>query len=229
MCTPRAKIVNVSTVGNYWERRLGRQGALTASAVAITAAVYAMTPPPDTRHRLSLATAYAALMFLAVSLGIGPWRVMKRRPNPVSDDIRRDIGIGAGILALLHTCIGLTVHLRGRMWMYFLRRLHPPALQNTKFGFANYAGAVAAIVFVILLAISNDVSLRKLGLRRWKSTQRWAYAAFVVTVAHGVAYQLVEKRHVPWVAFFWTVTGIAVLLQGAGFVLVRRAGRGDAA
>lgn len=209
-------------MGSYWKRRQPRQGLLAAAAVAITAAAYAMTPPPDTRHRLSLATAYAALVFLVVSLGIGPWRVLRRQANPVSEDFRRDLGIGTGILALLHTGVGLTVHLRGRMWMYFLRRLHPPAVQNTTFGFANYTGAVAAILFLVLLAISNDVSLRRLGLRRWKAVQRWAYAAFALTVAHGVAFQAVEKRHVPWVVFFWAVIGSAILLQLAGFALVRR-------
>lgn len=175
------------------------------------------------RHRLSLATAYAALVFLTVSLAVGPWRVLRRRTNPVSYDFRRDLGIIAGVLALLHTGIGLTVHLRGRMWMYFLRRLHPPAVQNTKFGFANYVGALAAIVFIVLLAISNDVSLRRLGIGRWKAIQRWAYGAFALTVVHGVAYQLVEKRHLPWLAFFWAVTGSAVLLQMTGFVLLKRA------
>lgn len=214
--------VSTAGPGSYWKRRLTRQALLIAAAVAITAAAYAMTPPPDTRHRFSLATAYAALVFLGVSLAIGPWRVLRRQPNPVSEDFRRDLGIGTGILALLHTGVGLTVHLRGRMWMYFLRRLHPPAVQNTTFGFANYAGAVAAILFLILLAISNDVSLRGLGLRRWKAVQRWAYAAFALTVAHGVAFQVVEKRHAPWVAFFWAVIASAIVLQLAGFVLVRR-------
>ncbi|HEV2277019.1 MAG TPA: hypothetical protein VGS02_02515 [Acidobacteriaceae bacterium] len=214
--------MSTAGIGSYWKRRLTRQGLLTVAAVAVTAAAYAMTPPPDFRHRFSLATAYAALVFLAVSLAIGPWRVLRRQPNPVSEDFRRDLGIGTGILALLHTGVGLTVHLRGRMWMYFLRRLHPPAVQNTTFGFANYVGAVAAILFLILLAISNDVSLRGLGLRRWKAAQRWAYAAFGLTVAHGVAFQVVEKRHVPWVAFFWAVIASAIVLQLAGFVLVRR-------
>lgn len=171
---------------------------------------------------MSMGTAYAALVFLAVSLGIGPWRVLRRRPNPVSFDLRRDVGIWAGMLALLHTGIGLTVHLRGRMWMYFLRRLHPPAIQNTQFGFANYVGAAAALLFVLLLAISNDVSLRKLGLRRWKSVQRWVYVAFALTVAHGVAFQLVEKRPASWLAFYWAVIACAVVLQTAGFLLVRR-------
>jgi sulfoxide reductase heme-binding subunit YedZ len=72
------------------------------------------------------------------------------------------------LIALFHTGVGLTVHLRGRMWMYFLKRLHPPRLQTTQFGFASYTGLVAALLFLALLLVSNDVSLRSLGIKRWR-------------------------------------------------------------
>ena len=81
-----------------------------------------------------MASAYAGLFFLAASLSLGPWNVLRRKPNPVSSDLRRDVGIWAGVLALIHTAVGLTVHLRGRMWMYFFKGLHPLRLQNTSFG-----------------------------------------------------------------------------------------------
>jgi sulfoxide reductase heme-binding subunit YedZ len=69
------------------------------------------------------------------------------------------VGIWTGILAIVHTAIGLTVHLRGRMWMHFFKQLHPLRFQNTQFGFANFTGLVAALLFLMLLAISNDLSL----------------------------------------------------------------------
>ena len=86
----------------YWIRRSKRHVALAAIAILITFLAYAATPPPDVRHRLSMATAYAGLIFLAASLWIGPWNVLRRRPNPVSFDLRRDVGIWTGILAILH-------------------------------------------------------------------------------------------------------------------------------
>uniref|UniRef100_E6PXX1 Ferric oxidoreductase domain-containing protein n=1 Tax=mine drainage metagenome TaxID=410659 RepID=E6PXX1_9ZZZZ len=86
--------------------------------------------------------------------------------------------------------------------MYFFKQLHPIRLQNTQFGFANFVGLAATLLFVILWAISNDLSLRTLGTRRWKSLQRWTYVAMGLTAAHGIAYQLVEKRHLPWVLIF---------------------------
>jgi sulfoxide reductase heme-binding subunit YedZ len=199
-------------------RRINRHVALALGAAAIVAAAYAATPPPDQRHRLSMATAYAALVFVAASLWLGPWNVLRRRPNPVSFHLRRDVGIWAGLLALLHTGIGLTVHLRGRMWMYFFRKLHPLSLQKTLFGFANYTGLVAALLFLMLLLLSNDISLRSLGTRKWKWLQRWIYLAFGLTIAHSIAYQVVETRHLAWVVVFAACVLGVIAVQIAGFV-----------
>jgi sulfoxide reductase heme-binding subunit YedZ len=207
---------------SYWLRRTKRHLVLLVLASAITWAAYAATPPPDIRHRLSMSTAYTSLAFLAITLVLGPWNILKRGPNPVSFDLRRDLGIWAGIFAILHTAVGLTVHLRGRMWMYFFRKLHPLALQNTQVGFANYTGLAAALLFLMLLVLSNDVSLRALGTRSWKSAQRWIYVAFGLTIVHGVAYQLIEKRHLPWSIIFGTVTVLAFTIQFFGFVRMRK-------
>lgn len=157
---------------------------------------------------------------LSVSLWLGPWNVLRRRPNPTSFDLRRDVGIWAGILAIVHTAIGLTVHLRGRMWMYFFKGLHPFRLQNTQFGFANFTGLGASLLFLMLLAISNDLSLRTLKARRWKSLQRWTYVAFVLTGAHGIGYQLIEKRHVSWVLIFAAIMTVIAAAQFLAFVQV---------
>jgi len=206
----------------YWVNRTKRHCLLAMSAVVLTAAAYLATPPPDFRHRFSMATAYASLAFFVVSLWLGPWNVLRRRPNPVSFDLRRDIGIWAAVLALVHTVVGLTVHLRGRMWMYFFKRLHPLTIQNTEFGFANFVGLGAALLFLILLAISNDLSLRRLGVTRWKAIQQWAYVTFGLTIAHGHAYQMIEKRKVPWVIVFACLSVAAVVIQTIGWTVKRQ-------
>jgi sulfoxide reductase heme-binding subunit YedZ len=164
-----------------------------------------------------MASAYSALAFLVVSLCLGPWNVLRSRPNPISFDLRRDVGVWAGLLALFHTGVGLTVHLRGRMWMYFLKRLHPPVLQSTLFGVANYTGLITAMLLLLLLLISNDLSLRTLGVRRWKNLQRFSYFAFVFTGAHGVAYQLIEKRRFPWVLVFGLMMLVSITIQASAF------------
>jgi sulfoxide reductase heme-binding subunit YedZ len=68
--------------------------------------------------------------------------------------------------------------------------------------FSNYTGLATAMVLLLLLLISNDISLRKLGIKRWKALQRFSYLAFALTMAHGAAYQLVEKQHRGWVFAF---------------------------
>lgn len=206
----------------YWARRVKRHFMLAAAALAMAWLAYLAVPGSDFRHRVSMGTAYSGLALLALCLSLGPWRALRSRANPVSFDLRRDVGVWAGILAILHTAVGLTVHLRGRMWMYFFRDLHPLRIQNTKFGLANYLGLAAALLFLTLLAISNDLALRKLKSRKWKWLQRWAYVAALLTVVHGVLFQSVEGRQFPWLVAFWIIVLAATGFQVAGFFAVRR-------
>lgn len=199
-----------------------RHWMLAAVALCLGWMIYSRFPSSDLRQRISLASAYVALIYLVFSLALGPYRVWRKIPNPVSFDLRRDVGIWTGLLATSHTAVGLTVHLRGRMWMYFLERLHPIAIQKSWFGFANYSGAVAALVFVLLLAISNDLSLRKLGTARWKSIQRWSYVASGLTIAHGLAFQFVEKRKTGWVTVLMLMAALAIAFQVAGYLRISR-------
>jgi sulfoxide reductase heme-binding subunit YedZ len=218
------------TRGSYWGRRLRRHALLGSLSLAVTAIVAAMDRSPQTVHRLSMGTAYAALLLLVVSLAIGPLRVLRSRPNPVSTDLTRDVGIWAGATGLLHVVLGLQVHMRGRFWLYFV---YPPdqphrlPLRHDSFGAANWTGLGATAVLVLLLAISNDVALRRLGAKRWKALQRWSYAAALLTLVHGVVFQVIEKRRLPYVSMLGGLTAAALLLQAAGFLRVRsRAGRG---
>ncbi len=133
----------------------------------------------------------------------------------MSFDLRRDLGIWAGIMALLHTGIGLNVHLRGRPWLYFIDQHHQ--LRHDLFGIGNDTGLLAALLFLLLLAISNDLSLRRLGTSTWKSLQRWTYMAVALTLIHAVAYQVVEKRQAAYDALLWSTIAMAAVLQLAGW------------
>lgn len=210
-------------LSRYWISRIHRHLRLALIAVVLQASFYLLTPPPDVRHRASLSSAYVALAFLAWSLLLGPLNLLRRRSNPISFDLRRDVSIWAGIFALIHTAIGLTVHLRGRMWMYFFSKLHPLKLQDTQFGFANYSGLIAALLLAGLLLISNDLSLRSLGTKRWKTLQRMSYFAFALTLAHSLAYQRIENRKLLWLAVFWITVAFAATMQLAGFLRRRSA------
>ncbi len=161
----------------------------------VTAAVvwlfYATRPYPDVITRLSFSTAWPALVLLTVTLAIGPWRVLTRKPQALSVDLRRDIGIWAGITGVLHAGIGQCVHLRGRPWLYYIyekAQEHLLPIRHDMFGLANFTGLFAALILLALLVTSNDASLRKLGLPGWKSLQRWNYACFGLTVCHTFGY-----------------------------------------
>jgi methionine sulfoxide reductase heme-binding subunit len=215
-------LVPLSALFNrYWRNRLLRHVGLAAATFCLGSLTYALLPPPDVRHRASLASGYLAVIYLTISLALGPYRVWRKLPNPVSFDLRRDIGIWAALLATLHTAVGLTVHLRGRMWMYFLESLRPVRAQLSLFGLANYLGVVATLLFLVLLLISNDFSLRTLGKARWKSIQRWSYIAAGLTVLHGFAYQVVEKRDLTWVLFLVVITALILACQLGGFSIIR--------
>jgi len=200
---------------------------LLLASFASVAALYATRDYSDILSRASFATAYPALVLIAVTLLIGPWNWLRRRPNPVSSDLRRDIGIWAGILSLVHTAVGQCVHLRGLPWLYYIygpgEHHHTFPLRHDAFGFANFTGALSAVLVIALLATSNDYSLRTLKTPGWKKLQRWNYALFGLAAAHALLYQLgVEKQKAGWVAVAVACTAVILVLQMAVF-LRRRA------
>ena len=191
--------------------------AISAASVFL---LYATRPFRDVITKLSFATAYPALILLAVTLLIGPWNLLRRKRTPISIDWRRDVGIWAGILGLLHTVIGQNVHLRGRPWLYYVydhSSAHIIPLRHDLFGFANYTGLESALVLLLLLATSNNYSLRALGTPRWKQLQRWNYLAFALAGAHAIGYQINEKQQTPFVATVVISIAITLVLQAIGF------------
>ena len=202
----------------YWTRRLWRNVGILAVALVVHLVVMGAVASSNGRqviYRLSMATGYVSIVLIAWAMLIGPWRLRRGRPAPASTDLRRDVGIWAGIFGLAHVVTGLQVHFAGKFWKYFVYPDgdHRIPLRHDLFGFANWTGLAAALVLVLLLAISNDVSLRALGTRRWKSWQRWTYWAAVLTVAHALAYQVPTKHHGRWIAAFMLVTVVVVAMQ----------------
>lgn len=90
------------------------------------------------------------------------------------------------------------------------------------FGFGNYAGLVAVLLFAMLLAISNDLSLRRLRATKWKSFQRWTYVAVALTAGHAVAFQNVEIRTLPFRIVIYAVFGGILTQQLAGIFRRKR-------
>jgi D-apiose dehydrogenase len=91
-------------------------------------------------RRISIATAYVSVIFLAAALIIGPLNTLLGVSNPLSSYLRRDIGITAGMFAIAHTVAGLQVHMGGDFVQYFLYRKPTGgvgAIRLDAFGIAN--------------------------------------------------------------------------------------------
>jgi hypothetical protein len=73
---------------------------LAISGIGIAWGVFLLAPDAPAVARLSLGTAYAGLLFLATALIIGPIRLIAGASNPVSNYLRRDIGIPARLYSM---------------------------------------------------------------------------------------------------------------------------------
>jgi sulfoxide reductase heme-binding subunit YedZ len=202
-------------------------GIVTVPAVTHLAVVTANAHVRQVMFRLSMATGYASVVLIAWALLIGPWRVLAGRTPPVSTDLRRDVGCWGGLFAIAHVVTGLQVHFTGHMLTYFLYMDtgHVVPVRHDLFGFANWTGLAATLLIVVLLVISNDISLRSLGTRRWKAWQRSTYWMAALVVAHTLAYQLPTKDHGVYVAAFLAITAFVLVwqLRGRRRVLATRA------
>ena len=93
---------------SYWQLSLARHSFVGLATLACAAAFWELfAARRDLITRLSIATAYPSLFLSLLAIALGPWNVLGNRANPVSFNLRRDLGIWAGIMALLHTGIGL--------------------------------------------------------------------------------------------------------------------------
>jgi sulfoxide reductase heme-binding subunit YedZ len=164
----------------------------------------------DQRLIVNLGAGYASMILIAVTLLLGPWRAWRGRPVAGSFDLRRDTGIAAGVLGLVHVALGLQVHMGGRIWLYFVPQVFPPrGAKAYDFLLSNYLGLAATLLLVLLLTISNDLSVRRLG-SRWKAIQAWNTPMLVLVLAHALGYQLLELRP-PILVLFMVVSFAATL------------------
>lgn len=211
------------------KRQRTRQRIINNIVIAIVSvilllAIYFMIGSKHTLFRWCVATAYAGLILLAATLLTGPVNVLFDRKNPISTDIRRDLGAWSAVISIAHVVIGLQMHF-GNMLYYFF---HPPA-EGSKdlvfrwdlFGFSSHTGLIATVIFILLLITSNDLSMRIMGIKRWKAFQYTNYILFVMVVAHSILYLIIIKRPLPYSITFTVVVAITVAFQLAGFCKVK--------
>lgn len=196
---------------------------ITLGAVYLTRRFYA--PNAALSYILTIATGYLSLGLLIITLLVGPLKLMWQRRNPVNVDLRRDVGIWTAINGLIHVVFGLQVRERLGVIGYFLRETaNGYVLLTNRFGIANWVGLAATVILIVLLATSNDWSLRKLRGPRWKAVQRWNYGLAGLALLHTFLYQMVSGREHYLITATLAFTLVLLAGQFVGIQLYR-AGR----
>jgi sulfoxide reductase heme-binding subunit YedZ len=174
-------------------------------------------------QQFTFATGYVALIFLGLTLLIGPANLLLRRRNPISSYLRRDVGIWTAGFSVIHVFFGLQAHSDGEFSL-MLRYFFAPngGLLTNSFGLANWTGLAATVIAVGLLTISSNFALRKLKAGPWKWLQRMNYALFALVILHAFFYGALLRTTSPYTLLL-ELTVIAVLVaQILGVWLWRR-------
>ena len=196
---------------------------VTALSVGVTGW---LLPRAEFARLVALGLGYVSLLFMAVTLLIGPWQLLvRRRRNPVHIYLRRDIGIWAGLTAIVHVIYALQLHFGGRILSFFFRPDSFVPLINP-FGVSNYVGLAATLIALTLLLTSNDLSVRLLNGRRWKWLQRLNYLLFPAALLHTFGFQFILKRPLIMALAALAVALVVLLFQSKGYHYFRRRWRG---
>ena len=158
-------------------------------------------------------------VLLAAAVGLGPWQALRSRRPVLNNRLRRDVGIWAAITGLLHLWTGTAQVMRPAYFSaYILGSPEAPRPAWVEWiGTSSIVGGyLVGLIVLGLLALSNDWSLHRLGAVRWKRLQRGALIVFFATVAHGAAFQVIERRVSGWLpALLVVATAIVVLRRRA--------------
>jgi len=175
---------------------------------------------------LTVGLGYVALVYLVAGLLVGPLYLARQRRNPVNIYLRRDIGIWAGITALVHVLLSFQLFAGGQVLLYFFHQVGDHFLpQLDLFGLSNDIGLLAALIIFVLLVLSNDSSLRWLKGKRWKRIQQWTYPLIVLVIFHTLGYQLYNERGVQFILALVMLTLVVAVAQGIGILVHRHRAR----
>ncbi len=211
--------------------RLARHLTFTSLCIASGGSLVFLVPADRLHDAASITTAYASLAFLTVALTIGPLNVVRQRPNPTNSYVRRDVGIWAALLGFVHMVLAIGVSMSNSYLDQFVYVVADPLSESMRYALftaGSVLGFFATLILLLLISLSNDVSLRRFGVRRWKRMHRSSYLGFLVIVVHGIAYQILERRHPALVLAFGGLVSVAVLCQVTAY-WVRRSNHNNSA
>ena len=155
-------------------RRLLTHLALAFLSVVSVWLAQQYVPRAEAAYLFSLAFGYLSLILIGVTLVICPLNLLRQRQNPVNINLRRDVGIWAGITGCLHVIFALRLHNQGQVLFYFFREAESGGLRPllNRFGISNYLGLAASA-----MAIWNG------GLDTWSNTTRSGFTTSTKTLS----------------------------------------------
>lgn len=205
-------------------KRVARHLSLAAASAGAAALAAAFAGNADPLDRVSLATAWLCLLLFAAALLVGPAHAL-RTGRPVANHLlRRDLGIWCALNGLAHLGIAFAISMTPaymQAWVDGAPAWPSAPVRRELYLWAVIGSLVVAALFVLLLALSSNVAMRRLGPAWWKRLQRGSYIAFVLTVAHSVVFQLIEGRTAWLVALLWLLAIAVAAAQAAGWRRVR--------
>ncbi|WP_242601348.1 ferric reductase-like transmembrane domain-containing protein [Pseudaestuariivita atlantica] len=158
-------------------------------AAAVTYAFFASRPEWSAMHRYNRAFGDASLILVAMAMALGPLtRLTQWKPVRQALPYRREFGIYAVLVALIHAVIILIGWVELDLWRLFGFEFHPRlnryVMVRHGFALANAVGILALVYGLVLALLSNDSSQRILGQSVWKFLQQGAYVLWWLIVLH---------------------------------------------
>lgn len=119
---------------------------------------------------------YIALAFLVIVLALNPLVRIFRKASVlrVLNSHRRAIGVTVFLYAAIHFAAFILHSIAKKGYVAWQSFLHPVILP----------GFVAFLIFVPLALTSNDYSVKRLGIKRWKKIHRFVYIAEYLVCLH---------------------------------------------
>jgi sulfoxide reductase heme-binding subunit YedZ len=182
-------------------------------------------PSAGAADRLSIVSAYICLVLLGVALLIGPLNVLQKGRLVSNSYVRRDTGIWAALNGLLHFYLANVLSMNYEYLALFVDSAALPpsaAIRNSLYSLGTILGFFIAVLFIVLLLLSSDWMLRKLGLKWWKRIQRLSYLGFALTCLHAFAFQVLETRALLWVVVVLAIAALICIGQYRGFMAAKR-------
>ncbi len=149
-------------------------------------------------HRWNRAFADASLVLLAATMMIGPV-VRLRGAWSWLVPWRRELGIYAVGFGTIHVLIILGGWIEWEIPRIVGLLVHPSlgsyVMAEHGFGLANVLGIVALVYGAILVTISNEYAVRRLGGSVWKFIQFGAYVLWALVVLHTAYFLFMHFLH----------------------------------